>query len=187
MYVFVEGETEASYLNRVKSLQRGYVVRVRLGQTPEELVALAVEQRQISDRLARELGTPKAEWPVVWCLFDRDSHPGIPESMRRAERHGVRVGFSHPCFELWLLLHFEDFGAPCGGDCQKVIRRLGKHLGQYRKGMVDLSALATLSPIATARAAKLSERHVRDGISGPDDCDPSTRVHELLADLDVRY
>jgi RloB-like protein len=46
---------------------------------------------------------------------------------------GVQVAFSHPCFELWLLLHFRDHGAPHGGSCGSVTDLPCACLPEYKK------------------------------------------------------
>ena len=38
-------------------------------------------------------------------------HPNIPQALELARVFGIEVAFSNPCFELWPLLHLEDFGA----------------------------------------------------------------------------
>jgi hypothetical protein len=62
----------------------------------------------------------------VWALFDRDQWDDIPHAFAEARDAGVRVAFSHPAFELWLLLHFRRFAGPQGGDNTHVIRALRK-------------------------------------------------------------
>lgn len=54
----------------------------------------------------------------VWCVFDRDSeetnekerigNTHFNESIKMAERSGIKVAWSNDSFELWILLHFED-------------------------------------------------------------------------------
>ena len=45
----------------------------------------------------------------VWAVFDRDDHPRFDEAVALCERHGIRVARSNPCFELWLILHKQDY------------------------------------------------------------------------------
>ena len=37
----------------------------------------------------------------VWAVFDRDEHPRFDEAIALCDGHGVLVGRSNPCFELW--------------------------------------------------------------------------------------
>jgi hypothetical protein len=133
--VFTEGEaTEVSYVDAIKHLQSRFAVRVddRHGD-PGALVPLAIaHQRQLA-RLSREEGTPAEEAPQVWCMFDRDQHPGVDALIRQAIQAGVRVAFSHPCFELWLLLHFRVCGAPCGGVCASLVEAVSTQIAGYKK------------------------------------------------------
>jgi hypothetical protein len=66
-----------------------------------------------------------------WALFDRDAGDSrdrnIRDAMRAAARHGVQVAFSHPSFELWLMLHFQHCTGAEGGLNKVLIDRLRRH------------------------------------------------------------
>ena len=82
-----------------------------------------------------------------------------------------------PCFELWILLHFEVVAA--FGDRHEVIARVGQHIQGYTKGLEGVFGLTTDSlEIATARAREL--RQMFDAKSGTD---PFTTVDKLVAKL----
>jgi len=72
--------------------------------------------------------------------------------------YGLAV--SNPCFEYWLLLHFEDGkGAP---DASACLRRLRKHMPHYDKGNLDVAALEPGIANAVARARKRDTPPVTD-------------------------
>lgn len=48
----------------------------------------------------------------IWGVFDKDEHSDFDQAVHRCHEHGVRVARSNPCFEVWLILHFEDFHCP---------------------------------------------------------------------------
>ena len=48
----------------------------------------------------------------VRAVFDRDNHPRFGEAVELCRKHGVHVGCSNPCFELWLILHERDCNKP---------------------------------------------------------------------------
>jgi hypothetical protein len=60
----------------------------------------------------------------VWALFDRDQHPCVPQAFAAARRTAVHVAFSHPSFDLWLLLHFQNLSSAEGGSSRVVNTRL---------------------------------------------------------------
>lgn len=55
----------------------------------------------------------------VWCVFDRDKEETLAkqlrgnvefdESVKTARSNGLNLAWSNDAFELWILLHFEDF------------------------------------------------------------------------------
>ncbi|MEU1213805.1 RloB family protein [Streptomyces sp. NPDC005790] len=121
LYVGCEGEsTEPDYLNYLNdrfgdgSLTGGRRFRIqpvyaKNGLTPARVVA------QVQ---------AKAEEDEAWALFDRDQHHDIPEALERAAEQGTEVCFSHPSFDLWLLLHFQAFGGRRSGSSKDVVDAL---------------------------------------------------------------
>jgi hypothetical protein len=109
----------------------------------------------------------------VWCVFDCDEHPRIPEAMQHARDNGIHVAFSNPCFELWLLLHFQDQrGALSRGHATRLVKR---HIPQYEKA----TPFEQLSPHyrdAVNRAAALANWQAKRGCAGEN---PSTDIHIL--------
>lgn len=118
-------------------------------------------------------GTPGDE---MWALFDRDAADSrdtdIRTAMRAATRHGVQVALSHPSFELWLLLHFQQFTSQENGRDAAVIDRLrrqreakgfedyDKASGERGKGLTGQRAVSLLGrePTAVRNARKLIDR-----------------------------
>lgn len=62
----------------------------------------------------------------AWALFDRVQHTRIPQAVAEAATAGVEVCFSHPSFDLWLLLHFQAFGGRQSGSSDVVKDKLRK-------------------------------------------------------------
>ena len=74
----------------------------------------------------------------VICVFDKDTHSKFTEAVKRGKQKGIKMIISEPCFEFWLLLHFEDtsksFGAGEKAPCQECIKELKEYLRGYEKG-----------------------------------------------------
>lgn len=74
---------------------------------------------------------------AVWLVLDTDLKSGnrcaqLSELTTLCRQKGWQVAISHPCFELWLLLHVCD--APAGlSDCASVQSALRNELGAYQK------------------------------------------------------
>ncbi|MER6630163.1 RloB family protein [Streptomyces sp. NPDC000987] len=125
VYIAAEGDkTERDYvalLNRAYGEREKFCLKfhgAKNGLRPTEVVNLLI---QVASDPADE----------KWALFDRDARDNrdqdIPEAMRKAAEQGVQVSLSHPSFELWLLLHFQQFTSQEGGVSDTVLRRLREH------------------------------------------------------------
>lgn len=197
-YVAVEGEaTEPDYLAYLNK-EFGQDLRFRIqplwrryGLKPQEVV----------DRVLAE-HDPDDKDNEFWALFDRDEHTGIPQAFAVARENNVRVGFSHPSFDLWLLLHFTAFSGAQSGSSGLVHEKLRRHRGFERfningdKSVRDARAdtLKGHERAAAKRARKLTNdcpnKKCNEQGGHVDHCDPlrrdpSTNVWELLVALKI--
>ncbi|MEU5189632.1 RloB family protein [Streptomyces klenkii] len=143
VYVYAEGEvTERQYIDivRERGIPRtpGREVAVRYmnlradgnDRKPLPMVEMAIKHLCEVEREAKKSGLDKNDkrngwrWPQVWVLFDRDRHTGITTAMKLAREAGVHIAYSHPCFELWRLLHYQNYTSRFGGVCGSASDRL---------------------------------------------------------------
>ena len=132
--IICEGETEQTYFN---------AARIRYGLTTAEVVladntvgSAPISVVQCAEAKSREPGG----YDTIFCVFDRDSHESFDRARERihtlAERTRkplpIHEAISIPCFEFWVLLHFERTDAPftC---CDEVTRRVRNHIVNYEK------------------------------------------------------
>jgi hypothetical protein len=179
LVIFCEGErTEPEYLQALKrkpSVRDVAAVDIRVetshGGAPLTLVSMAAGAR--SKAISEE-----AEIDEFWCVFDVEwpvNHPNLKEAIEQAYRSEIRVAVSNPCFELWLILHFKDQNRWLSNDqAAKLRRRLD---GSSDKGL-DAAKYMPFTGDAARRAAKLDERHSRDGSPFPNN-NPSSGMHRL--------
>lgn len=178
LLVLVEGtKTEDGYLLPLRrDLRDRVIISIDArGGSPLTLVERAVTAKQAADRESSR-GRGRA-YDAVWCIFDRDIHPNVPEALALASEHGVHVAMSNPCIELWFILHFEDQTAA-----------IDRHAAQRRSAQLlectkNLTATATsrlyeLYDDARARAQALDRKHQGDG--SPERSNPSSDVWRLI-------
>lgn len=118
-------QTENQYFDRLRQWRRNPAVKVTVlpkGRDPAGLVAY----------VRKWLHQQRKEFDEVWCVFDVDEFPGVADAVRLAAREGVFVAVSNPCFELWLLLHFERCTAHVP-RYKSLVSKLEKHVGNYDK------------------------------------------------------
>ncbi|MGW2518082.1 RloB family protein [Streptomyces sp. NPDC001617] len=139
-------------------------------------------------------------WPQVWVLFDRDGHQGIREARQLAEKEGIRVAYSHPCFELWRLLHYTNytstFGTEACGDANSRLRSSRGFAATYGRGVRSVSEQQSkhvreeqvLSPEGTDGSRYREARNYAKAINkrcdspNPNDWDPYTDVWSFVED-----
>jgi len=121
LYVGCEGEsTEPDYL---KYLQDRFGNGERTGQQPFVIHTVKKKNGLKPEEVVEALKAKAAE-DEAWALFDRDEHTKIPQAVAEAAASGVELCFSHPSFDLWLLLHFQPFGGSQSGSSDVVHEKL---------------------------------------------------------------
>lgn len=134
------------------------------------------------------------EFDRVYCVFDKDRHASYDAARNKLRQHtlrrqvdGRRAGtaqfqdvVSVPCFEYWVLLHFEYTTAPFG-RCRAVIDRLKRHPGMaaYEKG--DAGLYQRIKPDMDQAMERAARAKAEADAAGTDD--PLTEIHELVRDL----
>jgi hypothetical protein len=178
LLVFTEGEkTEEGYLIHWWRAHRDQVTVTidAFHGGPLPLVdRAAAAKRAEADEERRGRGRSHDE---VWCVFDRDEHPNIPQALEKARANGISVALSNPCIELWFLLHFEDQTGHLERDEAQI--RSKTLLGCEKT--VTSTALRELEARygeARARARKLDKKHRGDG--SPRHSNPSSNLWELI-------
>lgn len=77
----------------------------------------------------------------VYCVFDKDGHHGYDETIRKINSKKPKDTFfaitSVPCFEYWLLLHFQRTTRPFN-TATEVISELRQFIPNYEKGDSDI-------------------------------------------------
>jgi hypothetical protein len=105
MWVFCEGETEQRYFNNLRATERKSKIRIKP----------LVSQNKRADLIIEELVSWKGksdfeEGDLIVCLFDRDSNTEqqLKSAKTKADKNKIQIFFSNPCFEIWILAHYED-------------------------------------------------------------------------------
>jgi hypothetical protein len=138
----------------------------------------------------QEAANPEAEIDEVWCVFDVEwpkndpdvEKKALKEAVEEARKGGVKLAISNPCFELWLILHFQDQSSSLNNEqaCKlrsKFDRSPNKGINprMYERYMDNIGE-------AARRAKALDKRHEQDDTAFPHN-NPSSGMYRLLASL----
>ena len=158
--VATNGEsTERAYLRALKQelwVRPRVVVVVEKG-SPIDMARGAARRQQRDD------------FDEVWGVCDVD-HYGTAQALSEATGLGVRLVWSNPCFEVWLLLHHTN----CSGyveNADKVHEKLRRTVKNWDKTSLDFDDLRHRIEDACTRAQRLAP--------APDG-NPSTAVWQLI-------
>ena len=116
--LFCEGEkTEIEYFEAIRRICSSTLIAVETHGgvgVPYTIAEKAIERAKalgLAPRSRRKKDSYEKR-DEVWTVFDRDDHPRFDEAVRDCEKQNVGVARSNPCFELWLILHEQDYNRP---------------------------------------------------------------------------
>ena len=181
-------KTEPLYLGEIRKEHRLQTTNVQVqysqfGTSPMKVVEYA-EHLFVNGDEEKSI-RPRA-FEQIYAVFDRDDHDSYHNALTKVAALDGKlhndlkqpVNFkaiaSVPCFELWLLLHFEDALAPL--HRAEVYQRLRQYLPNYDKGQAGHYA-HTCHSLADAiqRAERLASlTTARNGV------EPYTDMHVLV-------
>jgi hypothetical protein len=148
--------------------------------TPKTLVERAVELKRQATTEAKRQRDDNLAYDEVWCVFDVDEHPLLPEARQQAQVNGISLAISNPCFELWALLHFQNQTA--AEDRNKVRELLKRHIPKYDK---ELPAQILIPRLEKAMESARHLDHLAD-LAGAPGKNPSTGVYRLVERIHMR-
>ena len=190
--IVTEGsKTEPNYFNEIRVANRLRTANVQVepsafGTEPIQIVEYA-ESLFLNGDESKDI-QPRA-FEEVYVVFDRDDHLTYHNALAKTDALNLKyqndnkqkVVFksiaSVPCFELWLLLHFEQVHAPMHRNA--VYERLKTYLPNYEKGDVG-HYTATQMHIEMANTRALALAQINDKYDGTQ---PYTSVQELVKKL----
>ncbi|MFF5086324.1 RloB family protein [Streptomyces niveus] len=174
--IVAEGvKTEPQYFEGLAShlnAQAVHVISVKpigTGRDPLSVVREADQRRRQEEQNGDAFDS-------VWCVVDVDSHATLPSACDLASRNSLSIAVSSPCFEIWLLWHFEEHRAWV--TAQALAAKLKKH-GVSGKSLPSGFPYAGYSE-AKVRAEKCEAVRV---IHSPPN--PSSSVSDLVAELEA--
>ena len=182
--VFCEGgNTEPAYFGALQETVRDALVAIEtipVGGEPRTVADGAVTRaKQLGIGKKRKKGRNSFEaGDEVWAVFDRDAHPRYYDALQLCEAHWVGIARSNPCFELWLILHVEDFDRPDDHRAvQSHFKTLCPEYDPKGRKIPDCKALLERLENAECRAERqlLRRQEERDGQLAP----PYTTVWKL--------
>ena len=136
-----------------------------------------------------ELTAYEAQYRMPWIVFDRDQVKDFDVIIREAREKGIGVGWSNPCFEIWIYAYFGSMPALCESwtCCSEFGKVYESRTGQkYSKADSNIYRRICKNgdeEKAIIIAQQKLEQCKRDGKVKPSEMWPCTTVHELVREI----
>jgi hypothetical protein len=151
---------------------------------PERLVGSAIKLLRDKRREEKQANLGAERRCEVWLLIDHDGrdHNVLSSVLAQAGKDGVRVAFSHPCFELWRLLHLKPVSGTFSGVCGHAARRLPSEFSTIPGGIKYVIPEQIQGRYEQARKRALEMNAQHDAEAPLPSRDPYTNVHQFVAE-----
>ncbi len=136
-----------------------------------------------------ELMAYDAQYRIPWIVFDRDQVQGFDDIIAEAVNKGIHVGWSNPCFEIWMYAYFGSMPAiqdswTCCSDFVRVYEnKTGQKYSKADEQMYGKLSKAGDEEKAIQIAQYKREQCIREGKTKPLEMCPCTTVHELVGEI----
>lgn len=175
--------TEPQYLAYVNEALDAVGVHLAVapsGESPQHLLELAITRRDDERSAARRSGDRGNVFDATWIVCDVDEFAEQLKSIRSdADKQGIQLAVSNPCFEVWLLWHQKPaVGYMTTKQAQAVARKAGVVRGK------TLIRTGVEGKYADARriAQQARQNHVKDAKTFPAD-NPASDVDVLIESI----
>lgn len=122
LLVVTEGKTEKEYLEGLMQSLRPDGMQV----TPIDVVDGRGEPSKVLKTAKARCHSRADGYDEVWLLLDVDQHAKLTPVLRETRQENFSAAVSNPCFEVWLLWHFEDWTREgSSSEVQHAARRHG--------------------------------------------------------------
>jgi RloB-like protein len=179
--IVCEGETEQEYFEAVRTRYGLTTTEVVIAENTEGAAPISVV------KCAEKKFSEPGGYDRIYCIFDRDGHESFQRARARIKaltsrkRKPIPIdeAVSIPCFEVWVLLHFESTEAPFG-CCDDVIARVRKHLPDYKKADAAIARQLMVNVETALENADRLESHAT-----VNKYNPYTSVHRVVRHFEL--
>lgn len=136
-----------------------------------------------------ELTAYDAQYRIPWIVFDRDQVQGFGDIITEAIGKGIQVGWSNPCFEIWMYAYFGAMPViPDSWTCCSEFGRVYETKTRQKYSKVDEHMYEKICKAgdeekAIQIAQQKLEQCKREGKIKPSEMYPCTTVHELVGEI----
>ena len=184
-YYLIVTDTEETEKNYFEGLKNSIPAEIR------DRIVIRVEKAKTTYGLVErtlELCSTQAQKRIPWIVFDRDQVKDFDGIIREARYNDIQVGWSNPCFEIWMFAYFGEMPniADSVTCCSRFADRFEKATGHaYQKNDEDVyKKLVQYGDFYVAYL--LAERNLHQAETDgrrPSESYPACTVHHLVKEI----
>jgi len=184
-YYLVITDTEATERNFFTGLRDSLPKEIQ-----NKLVIKIIETKtQNMIQKCLDLTAYNVQYRIPWIVFDRDQVANFDEIISEAKSVGIQVGWSNPCFEIWMYTYFGSMPnvQESWTCCDRFANLYEKRTGhEYSKA--DSELYRRLSQNGDEeKAIRIAQRKYdqfeKNGCIRPSQMCPCTTVHDLVGEI----
>ena len=136
-----------------------------------------------------ELIQAEAQYRMAWIIFDRDRVVNFDKIIENAYANGIHVGWSNPCFEIWLFAYFGSMPAIneswilCQRFATVYQRQTGIEYSKADSGLYQRLIRYGDEQKAIMIASNKYQQHQTNGMTTPSLMCPATTVYPLIEEI----
>lgn len=136
-----------------------------------------------------ELMAYEAQHRTGWIVFDRDQVKDFDEIIKKAEKADINVGWSNPCFEIWLHAYFgsmpsiKESWACCSKFGDIYEKKTGQKYSKADSDLYDKLIRYGDEKKALQIAENRLEAHLENGSNIPSKMYPASNVYKLVREI----
>ena len=175
-------ETEKSYIYGLRDslppeLQGRIVIKVTKAKTDAMV------------RACREQAALESQYSEPWIVFDRDQVERFDHIIERANRSGIKVGWSNPCIEVWFEAYFgqmrwhADSVKCCSSFSDTYQKKTGQEYHKANRNIYENLNRFGDEEKAIETAEQKLKGFADEGIDLPSEMCPGTTLHHLVDEI----
>ena len=140
----------------------------------------------------KKLRTKDDTFRKIWIVFDRDEVKDFDKIIEDAQKSGFSVGWSNPCFEIWLYAYFGAMpvmtgSVQCCSDFGRIFTKKTKAVYSKSDSKIYDKMLKYGDELNAINIAKKKYKQcISCGKCEPSIMNPCTKVHELVEEI-IKY
>lgn len=130
-----------------------------------------------------------AQYRKGWIVFDRDQVENFDDIIDKAQRQGINIGWSNPCFEIWLYAYygqkpeFEESKVCCSSFGKEYRKKTGNKYSKSEQNLYCIMNESGDEEHAIEITKHCYEDYRKQGIVKPSQMTSCSTVFQLVQEI----